>query len=75
MYQIWNINAQCRWDHYAGDRHYFGAEALYVKIRQIRAQCRWDHYAGDWHYFGAEAMWFPMDHIISLALRHLREIT
>jgi len=48
-------------------RHY-----IHVKFR---AQCRWDHYAGDRHYFGAEAMWFSVDHIISLTLTHLREIT
>jgi len=61
---------------------------LYVKIRQIKAQYRWDHYACDRHYFGAKAMWFfrgphnfsgfkafERNHIISLVLRHLREIT
>lgn len=34
-YQMWKIRAQCRWDHYASDRHYFGAEALHVKKYEL----------------------------------------
>ena len=30
------IIAQCYWDHFAGDQHYFGAEALCVNINKLK---------------------------------------
>ncbi len=44
------------------------------KHKEIKAQCCLGHLAGDQHYFGAEVLWYLKDHVISLALMHLREI-
>ena len=67
--KIW---VQCWQDLYAGCQRYSGADVLFIKIR---AQCRWDHYVvfrGPHNFSGFKA--FERNHILSLPLRHLREI-
>ena len=50
-YQMLKIKAQCWRDHYVGDQHYFGADALHVKNYSSVLKgslCRWSTLFWSW---------------------------
>ena len=69
------FRAQCYWDHYAGDRYYFGALRHYMsKLDKFEPSIVGITTPVIDTILELRRCGFSVDHIISLALRHWREI-